>query len=177
MWQWLPIEYPILRMYRSWERICTTLCQWTVMEKNSSVLVFCIDSWIGQWSEFGTNCWQSSYQTHKVTQGICMYRTSARGRIDQSATHLECTRSIGGVLACVHDACSLGSDLLVHFDSMMTIPILSPFFLTMTQLLSCPLFCCSCTPYHSKNNRQLLTWFLIKVRVKRNESRFNGSVT
>ena len=28
----------------------------------------------------------------------------------------------------------LGSDLLVDFDLMMTIPILGPFFLTMTQL-------------------------------------------
>jgi hypothetical protein len=28
----------------------------------------------------------------------------------------------------------LGSDLLVDFDLMMTIPLLGPFFLTMTQL-------------------------------------------
>ena len=34
----------------------------------------------------------------------------------------------------VADAYHSGSDLLVDFDLMMTIPLLGPFFLTMTQL-------------------------------------------
>ena len=36
--------------------------------------------------------------------------------------------------AIVQGFAQLGSDLLVDFDLMMTIPILGPFFLTMTQL-------------------------------------------
>ena len=36
--------------------------------------------------------------------------------------------------AIVQGFAQLGSDLLVDFDLMMTIPLLGPFFLTMTQL-------------------------------------------
>ena len=36
--------------------------------------------------------------------------------------------------AIIQGFAQLGSDLLVDFDLMMTIPILGPFFLTMTQL-------------------------------------------
>jgi zeaxanthin epoxidase len=36
--------------------------------------------------------------------------------------------------AIIQGLAQLGSDLLVDFDLMMTIPLLGPFFLTMTQL-------------------------------------------
>ena len=36
--------------------------------------------------------------------------------------------------AIVQGVAQLGSDLLVDFDLMMTIPLLGPFFLTMTQV-------------------------------------------
>jgi zeaxanthin epoxidase len=36
--------------------------------------------------------------------------------------------------AIIQGFAQLGSDLLVDFDLMMTIPLLGPFFLTMTQL-------------------------------------------
>ena len=55
------------------------------------------------------------------------------------------TREVGGALGAysrkrvirtsiVQGFAQLGSDLLVDFDLMMTIPLLGPFFLTMTQL-------------------------------------------
>ena len=38
--------------------------------------------------------------------------------------------------AIVQGFAQLGSDLLVDFDLMMTIPLLGPFFLTMTQAIA-----------------------------------------
>lgn len=77
-------------------------------------------------------------------QGGCQ-STEDGYRLGEELGSVSHTRDVGGALgrysrtrvvrtAIVQGFAQLGSDLLVDFDLMMTIPLLGPFFLTMTQL-------------------------------------------
>ena len=77
-------------------------------------------------------------------QGGCQ-STEDGYRLAQELATVSHTKEVEGALgrysrvrvirtAIVQGFAQLGSDLLVDFDLMMTIPILGPFFLTMTQL-------------------------------------------
>jgi len=77
-------------------------------------------------------------------QGGCQ-ATEDGYRLGQELATVTHTRDVTGALgkysrvrvirtSIVQGFAQLGSDLLVDFDLMMTIPILGPFFLTMTQL-------------------------------------------
>jgi zeaxanthin epoxidase len=77
-------------------------------------------------------------------QGGCQ-STEDGYRLGEELAAVTHTRQVPGALAkysrvrvirtaIVQGFAQLGSDLLVDFDLMMTIPLLGPFFLTMTQL-------------------------------------------
>ena len=77
-------------------------------------------------------------------QGGCQ-ATEDGFRLGEELGEVTHTRDIAGALgtysrkrvirtSIIQGFAQLGSDLLVDFDLMMTIPLLGPFFLTMTQL-------------------------------------------
>ena len=77
-------------------------------------------------------------------QGGCQ-STEDGYRLVEELAGVTNTRDVGSALASysrkrvvrtsiIQGLAQLGSDLLVDFDKMMTIPLVGPFFLTMTQI-------------------------------------------
>ena len=102
--------------------------------------------WLAPWSKGPVAiCGDAAHpMMPNLGQGGCQ-ATEDGYRLGEELATVSHTREVGGALGAysrkrvirtsiVQGFAQLGSDLLVDFDLMMTIPLLGPFFLTMTQL-------------------------------------------